>query len=89
MQRWELKISGRVQGVLYRRHAEREALRLGLGGFVRNLPDGSVECVVEGEQEALEAFLAWARRGPALARVDAVTVNEREPLGEERFQLRW
>jgi acylphosphatase len=87
--RWELKISGRVQGVLFRRHAEREAVRLGLVGFVRNLADGSVECVVEGERQSLEAFLSWARRGPPLARVDSVSVTETEPQGAQGFQLRW
>jgi acylphosphatase len=87
--RWELKIKGHVQGVLYRRHAERKALSLGLVGFVRNLPDGSVECVIEGEREALEKFLAWARKGPPMARVDQVVVTEQEARGEVGFQLRW
>jgi acylphosphatase len=89
VQRWELTVSGRVQGVLFRRHAEKEAIRLGLGGFVRNLPDGSVECVIEGETAALEAFLAWAQRGPPLSRVDGVAVVESPPRGETSFQVRW
>jgi acylphosphatase len=87
VQRWELKIFGRVQGVLYRRHAEREALRLGLTGFVRNLPDGSVHCVIEGEHDSLEKFHEWARRGPPLAVVDAVTVSVGEARGESGFRV--
>ena len=89
MHRWELSIRGLVQGVLYRRYAERQALELGLAGFVRNLPDGSVECVIEGEREALAQFLSWARKGPPMARVDQVVVTEREAKGEAGFQLRW
>jgi acylphosphatase len=88
VQRWELRITGRVQGVFYRRHAEREATRLGLAGFVRNLADGSVECHIEGDRQALDSFLAWARQGPPMARVDGVSVTELKPLWERGFQLR-
>ena len=87
MQRWELKIFGRVQGVLYRRHAEHQALRLGLAGFVRNLADGSVQCVIEGDDEALQSFLEWARRGPPLAVVDDIAVSVGEAKGEAGFRL--
>jgi acylphosphatase len=87
VQRWELKIFGRVQGVLYRRHAERQALRLGLAGFVRNLPDGSVQCVIEGEDQSLRSFLDWARRGPPLAVVDDIAVSVGEAKGETGFHL--
>ena len=59
-----LKISGRVQGVGFRYHARRKALGLGLSGWVRNLPDGSVEAYCEGGEENLKQFLAWAAKGP-------------------------
>jgi acylphosphatase len=61
-----------VQGVGFRWFVYREADRLRIGGFARNLPDGSVEVVSEGPEEALEALEAALRRGPAMARVDAV-----------------
>ncbi len=60
-----------------------EAQRLGLDGFVRNMPDGSVEVVAEGDAEAVESLIEWCRRGPPLARVRAVEVSEENPSGTE------
>lgn len=71
-ERVELRIVGRVQGVWYRASAQQEARRLGLTGRVRNLADGSVEAIAEGPRDALEAFVAWCRKGPPGARVDDV-----------------
>ncbi len=71
MERVELRISGRVQGVGFRWHACEEARRLGLSGSVRNRADGSVLLVAEGPRDRLESLAAWAARGPARARVDA------------------
>lgn len=68
--RWIVR--GRVQGVGFRWHVGREAERLRLGGFVRNLPDGTVEVVSQGPEESLEALERELRRGPAAARVEAV-----------------
>lgn len=70
-----LVISGKVQGVFYRASALAEAQRLGLSGFVKNLPDGAVEAVVEGERHLVDEFVAWCRRGPPAARVDDVLVR--------------
>ncbi|MGQ9590473.1 MAG: acylphosphatase [Planctomycetota bacterium] len=82
-------VSGRVQGVAYRFSAEDEADRLGLAGWVRNLPDGRVEVVAEGPPEKVEAFVEWCRRGPPLARVTSVEVEDLEPAGELRgFTIR-
>lgn len=72
MERLELRITGRVQGVGYRWHACEEARRLGLAGRVRNRPDGSVHLLAEGPRPALAALLDWARTGPARARVEAI-----------------
>lgn len=71
-------VSGRVQGVGFRAFAVREATRLGLDGWVRNLPDGRVEALARGEHDAIEAFVAALRRGPRTAHVDDVAVAETE-----------
>ncbi|RTZ60280.1 MAG: acylphosphatase [Gammaproteobacteria bacterium] len=68
-------VSGRVQGVFYRASAQAEGERLGLDGWVRNLPDGRVEAVACGDAEMLERFESWLRKGPAFARVTALAVQ--------------
>ena len=81
--------SGRVQGVCYRISTQREAARLGLEGWVRNLRDGRVELLAEGPAEAVEQLLSWCRQGPALARVEGLRIAEdygQEALGE--FEVR-
>lgn len=73
--RVELNIQGRVQGVCYRQATKETALRLGLTGWARNCPDGSVEAVFEGKREAVEAAIEWCRQGPPAARVTDVGVE--------------
>jgi len=68
-------ISGRVQGVFFRSSACDEATARGLKGFVRNLPDGRVEAIFEGERYLVEEMLEWCRRGPAGASVSDVEVE--------------
>jgi acylphosphatase len=82
-----LTISGRVQGVGFRYSLAEEAERRGLTGWVRNRRDGTVEAVLDGPPEALEAALAWAHRGPSAARVTGVLVDEFAGTFE-RFELR-
>ncbi len=67
-----LLIRGKVQGVFYRESARQQAAALGLRGYVKNLPSGEVEAEVHGPSGSVETFMAWCRRGPAGARVDAV-----------------
>ncbi|NLY93661.1 MAG: acylphosphatase [Myxococcales bacterium] len=82
LKRIEIIVRGRVQGVYYRATAEREARQHGLTGWVKNRKDGSVEMVVEGEEDAVKDFLAWAQVGPSTARVDKVETRWRSYTGE-------
>ena len=74
-QRVHVRITGRVQGVFFRASAESEARRLGLSGWVRNCPDGSVELLAEGPKAKLDDVLAWCRHGPPRAEVEDVQVE--------------
>jgi acylphosphatase len=80
--RVNLRIEGRVQGVFFRESARQQAERLGLSGWVKNMPDGSVAALAEGEQDAVDAFVAWCRRGPPAARVVEVAVTDEPPRGD-------
>ena len=73
-----LAIRGLVQGVFYRESMRQEAARLGVTGWVRNRRDGSVEALVSGPVEAVDAIVAWCRRGPSDARVSGVEVSAAE-----------
>jgi acylphosphatase len=83
-----LRITGRVQAVGYRAWAIATAERLGLCGWVRNRPDGSVEMLVSGPADAVEAMIAACRRGPPAARVAGVEVMEAEDDGSAGFTAR-
>lgn len=74
-------IAGRVQGVGFRFFAEAAAAREGVHGWVRNLPDGTVEALVEGELDAVDRVEAALRRGPGSSRIERVDVEERTPTG--------
>lgn len=89
VERVDVRVRGRVQGVSFRAHARAEARRLGLVGWVRNEPDGSVRAVAEGPRPALEAFLAWCHRGSPAAAVSAVEPRWEAATGESRtFDIR-
>jgi acylphosphatase len=82
-------VSGRVQGVFYRGYTERWARSLGLAGWVRNLFDGRVEVLVEGDKIRIEELLERLKAGPSRARVDQVSVDWGEAGGEfEGFSVR-
>jgi acylphosphatase len=81
-------VSGEVQGVFFRDTCRRVAGQQGVGGWVRNLPDGRVEAVFEGEADGVEHLVTWARRGPSRARVTAVEVYDEPVEGLGSFQIR-
>jgi acylphosphatase len=76
-----LLIEGRVQGVFYRESTRIQAEALGLCGWVKNLRTGQVEAVAQGPSPAVDALIAWCRRGPPLAEVTGLDVRE-EPTGD-------
>lgn len=78
-QEMHLLITGLVQGVSYRANAAALARRLGLAGWVRNLPDGRVELLAQGDEKALKSLLAWAHQGPTQSRVDHVEARWAAP----------
>jgi acylphosphatase len=81
-------VSGRVQGVGFRWYARERAEQLGVAGWVRNLPDGRVELLLEGREGAVEAMLVWLERGPPAAHVRNVEVVERAAEGLTAFDVR-
>ena len=71
----------------FRASCYREARKLGVVGSVRNLPDGSVEVIAEGESGAVEALVEWCRVGPSFSRVHFVRVEDENPQGERGFEI--
>jgi acylphosphatase len=87
--RAHLLISGKVQGVFYRASTRDSALSLGLLGWVRNLSNGQVEIVAQGNPQDVHALITWARSGPPMAQVDDVDISWEEPSPKENgFQIR-
>ncbi len=84
-------ISGHVQMVGFRFYAKDEAKRLGITGYVRNLPDGNVEIMAEGPLDAIHKFISSMRKGPPASRVDDVNITRTGPSDETfpSFNIRW
>jgi acylphosphatase len=83
----EVNVTGLVQGVFFRAEAQQEAHRLGVSGWVRNEPDGTVAAHFEGEPGAVQAMVGWCREGPRRARVERVDVRDVEPTGARSFEV--
>ena len=83
----QARVTGRVQGVSFRWYAQEQARRLGVVGWVRNEPDGSVLVHAEGEDEAVDALVEWCHDGPGFARVQQVAVREAAPSGAVSFAI--
>ncbi len=83
-----VRVTGLVQGVFFRAWTRDEARRLGIAGWVRNCPDGSVEAHLEGEADKVERMIALLRQGPPQARVDDVLVVDSASQNLDRFEVR-
>jgi acylphosphatase len=88
MRRTRVLVSGDVQGVFFRYETRERARARGLGGWVRNLPDGRVEAVFEGPEDTVGAMVDWCREGPRGARVTDVETLSEEPEGLDAFEVR-
>ena len=86
--RVHLFVEGRVQGVWFRGTASEQASRLGVSGWVRNLPDGRVEAVYEGPPAAVGELVTWTQHGPDRALVTKVEIHDEAPKGERGFSVR-
>ncbi|MDQ3857740.1 MAG: acylphosphatase [Actinomycetota bacterium] len=88
MIRRRVVVHGRVQGVFFRDSVRRRAAQRRVGGWVKNVPDGTVEAVFEGEPDAVERLVAFCREGPRDADVDRVDVYDESPEGVSGFTTR-
>jgi len=88
MVRVHVVVSGRVQGVWFRQSCQEQARREGVAGWVRNLADGTVEAVLEGERPAVESMLTWMAHGPPRAEVTGLEVTDQPPTGAIGFPVR-
>ncbi len=86
--RVQVVVSGLVQGVFFRDRCRDQARIEGVGGWVRNRSDGTVEAEFEGPPDAVDRLVSWCRSGPARARVDALEVSMVPSIGDQRFRIR-
>lgn len=84
-----ITIAGRVQGVGFRRAARDQARYMGIKGYVKNLPDGSVFIEAEGEDDAMASFVRWCRQGPPFGRVEEVSTETGSWQGFPTFETRY
>lgn len=90
MKRVHVTVTGTVQGVAFRAMTRREALRNNVQGWVRNLPDGRVEAVFEGADDAVDRVVSWCRQGPRMADVERMETGEEPWTGEfHDFEIRY
>jgi acylphosphatase len=83
-----VRVTGLVQGVFFRAWTQGQARELGISGWVRNCPDGSVEAHLSGEEQAVERMIQRMQSGPSNARVQELTVEDAEPISSGRFEVR-
>ena len=80
-------VEGRVQGVFFRWETRTMAQSSSLAGWIRNLPDGRVEAVIEGSRSSVQRLISWMRKGPPAAEVSRVEVDWQEPSGLQGFEV--
>lgn len=89
MKRLRIRVFGEVQGVFYRHYAQEKAVELGVKGWIRNDPDGSVFIAAEGDDGAVEEFLEWTKQGTPTSTVTNVDFTEEDYIGDsETFEIR-
>lgn len=89
MKHYNIRVTGKVQGVFFRDSTRNKANDLGVKGFVRNEPDGSVYIEAEAGEETLKEFTEWCKQGPSSAVVDDIEIKEAEPAGFTSFEIRF
>ena len=83
----QITVHGQVQGVFFRASAQTQASELGITGWVRNLQDGTVEVYAEGNQNALDRFIEWCRKGPPSAKVSRCDLDWTAPKAISNFKI--
>ena len=86
---YQIKITGKVQGVWFRDSTLKKARELGVNGFVENQPDGSVYIEAEGTKSALDEFTKWCHEGPPFAKVEKVEISDMELTYFDKFKIVW
>ena len=84
-----LIVSGRVQGVFFRDNTRKKALELGLKGYAKNLPDGNVEVVSQGDEIKLKELIDFINKGPGIAKVNDVKIKYKESENFKSFEIRY
>ncbi len=83
-----IRITGKVQGVFYRAHAKKNAEALNLKGYAKNMPDGSVEILVQGDMASIESLISWCRKGSPSAKVEKVETSWQKASAQtENFKI--
>jgi len=82
-----LILSGRVQGVFFRNNTRRKAAELGLVGFAKNLPNGTVMVVAQGEDNKLQELIEFIKKGPGIAKVENIQIKHKEPENFKSFEI--
>ena len=83
-----LIVSGRVQGVFFRDNTRRKAIELGLNGYAKNLSDGTVEVVVQGDEEKINELIEFIKKSPGTAKVADIKIKHKEPENFAKFEIR-
>ncbi|MCG6185950.1 acylphosphatase [Maribellus maritimus] len=90
MKEYEIKVSGRVQGVWFRKFTEEKAKETGIKGWVKNLPDGNVLVIAQAEKTDLDTFIDYLKIGPPMARVDKIFTSENNVLSDfDNFSIKY